>query len=109
MANIGIDDYWNFYRQQSNLLKIRGIEIKLIGEKKNYINDLWKKEKKLRKKANAAEERAKQAKEEAERAIMEKEEAQEKAKQAKEAQEKAEKCINVIKKNIDAYGGKAKK
>ncbi len=49
MSEIGLDDYWDFYRDQSKLLINSGIEIKEIGAKKAYINKLWKKEKKQRK------------------------------------------------------------
>ena len=49
MSEIGIDAYWDFYRDQSKLLINCGIEFKEIGAKKAYINKLWKKEKKQRK------------------------------------------------------------
>jgi hypothetical protein len=50
MSEIGLDAYWEFYREQSKILINSGIEIKEIGAKKAYINNLWKEEKEKRQK-----------------------------------------------------------
>ena len=86
MSEIGLDAYWDFYRDQSKLLINSGIEIKEIGAKKAYINKLWEKEKKLRK---IIIDQAKEAIEEAERATMIKQEVCHKLKTAIEEAKKA--------------------
>jgi hypothetical protein len=62
------DAYWEFYREQSKILKDRKVKFDEPGGKVRFIAELWKKEKKnaetlaiIREEALKAEERAKAA------------------------------------------------
>jgi hypothetical protein len=63
------DEYWEFYRKQSKILKDRKVKFDEPGGKVRHIADLWKGEKAKAAEVKAAVARANAAEEEAKAAI----------------------------------------
>jgi len=52
MADNGVNEYWKFYRKQSEIIERQAIVFYEPGAKKKYISDLWKEAKVAKKLAD---------------------------------------------------------
>ena len=102
MAKIGLDDYWEYYRDTSEMLGKCNAKFDCGADKRTCINKFWKEEKAKR---IAAEEKARQDRAAREDADNARQEAEEDARRAREAEEHErrvkEKVIQEQKKKIE--------
>ena len=108
MAKIGLDDYWEYYRDTSEMLGKNNAKFDCGADKRTCINKFWKEEKAKRIAAEEkarqdraarkkAEEKAKKAEKEAHNAV---EEAKELEMRVKKAEEEARQERQVAKDNL---------
>lgn len=97
MAKIGLDDYWEYYRDTSEMLGKCNAKFDCGADKRTCINKFWKEEKAKR---IAAEEKARQYREAREDADNARQEAEEDARRAREAEEEARQERQAAKDNL---------